>query len=105
MNTPEVFRKLVRFREAERIFTDTRSRRSPRSPWCVEREPGAAIGNRAGLGGVMCDVEAGVRYVITEITMGGGQSVEQSPCQPRAPLSAHVLRRLAGRTGESRQSR
>jgi ATP-dependent protease Clp ATPase subunit len=44
--------------------------------------------------GVLFDVEAGVRYVVTEKTVRGGESVRQSMTQSRAPLSTHVLRRL-----------
>ena len=52
------------------------------------------------LEGVLFDVEAGVRYVITDKTVRGGEAVKQSMTQPRAPLSWHVLRRLAaGKTG------
>ena len=49
---------------------------------------------------VLFDVEAGVRYVITDKAVRGGEAVKQSMTQPRAPLSWHVLRRLAaGKTG------
>ena len=49
---------------------------------------------------VLFDPETGVRYVITEKTVRGGDPVRQSLSQPRAPLSWHVLRRLAaGKTG------
>ena len=41
---------------------------------------------------VMFDVEAGVRYVITEETVRGGQSAKQNISQPRAPLSARMRR-------------
>ena len=47
------------------------------------------------LEGVLFDAEAGVRYVITEKTVRGGEAVKQSMRQPRAPLSVHLLRRLA----------
>jgi len=46
------------------------------------------------LGAVLFEVEAGVRYVITERTVGGGEAVKQSLSQPRAPLSWHVLRKM-----------
>ena len=46
------------------------------------------------LEGVLFEVEAGVRYVIAEKTVRGGEAVRQSIVQPRAPLNAHVLRRL-----------
>ena len=42
---------------------------------------------------VLFEVEAGVRYVITEKTVRGIKVVKQSMTQPKAPLSAHVLRR------------
>ena len=49
---------------------------------------------------VLFDAEAGVRYVVTDKTVRGGEAVKQSMTQPRAPLSWHVLRRLAaGKTG------
>ena len=52
------------------------------------------------LEGVLFEVEAGVRYVVTEKTVRGGDAVRQSMSQTRAPLSWHVLRRLAaGKTG------
>ena len=52
------------------------------------------------LEGVLFEVEAGVRYVITDKTVRGGEAVKQSMAQTRAPLSWHVLRRLAaGKTG------
>ena len=46
------------------------------------------------LEGVLFEVEAGVRYVITDKTVRGGEPVRQSMTQPRAPLSWHVLRRI-----------
>ena len=46
------------------------------------------------LEGVLFDPEQGVRYVITEITVRGGEAVTRSMTQPRAPLSAHLWRRL-----------
>ena len=49
---------------------------------------------------VLFDAEAGVRYVVTDKTVRGGEAVKQSMTQPRAPLSWHVLLRLAaGKTG------
>ena len=36
---------------------------------------------------VLFDVEAGVRYVITEKTVRGGEAVKQSMSQSRAPLT------------------
>jgi len=49
------------------------------------------------LEGILFEVEADVRYVITEKTVRGGEAVKQSMTQPKAPLSWHVLRRLASR--------
>ena len=38
--------------------------------------------------------------MVTDKTVRGGEAVKQSMSQPRAPLSWHVLRRLAaGKTG------
>ena len=44
------------------------------------------------LEGVLFEVEAGVRYVITDRTVRGGEPLKQSMSQPRAPLSYHLLR-------------
>ena len=72
-----------------------RSRRSPGSPWSVGREPeGLRSVVEEVLEGVLFDVEAGVRYVITDKTVRGGEAVKQSMTQPRAPLSWHVLRKM-----------
>ena len=90
------YRKLVRFHGADLMFTDAAIRRSPGSPWTVEREPGGFDRwSRRSWEGVLFEVEAGVRYVITEKTVRGGDPVRQSLSQPRAPLSWHVLKRLA----------
>jgi ATP-dependent Clp protease ATP-binding subunit ClpX len=43
---------------------------------------------------VMFEVEAGVRFVITEKTVSNEEAVRQSLSVPMAPLSAQVLRRL-----------
>ena len=43
---------------------------------------------------VLFDAEAGVRYVITDKTVRGGEAVKQSMSQSRAPLSYHLLRRF-----------
>ena len=40
------------------------------------------------------EVEAGVRYVVNEKTVRGGEPVKQS-MRTRAPLSVHLQRRLA----------
>jgi len=95
------FRKLVRFHGADLMFTDAAVREIARI--ALERRTGAR-GLRSVveevLEGVLFDAEAGVRYVITEKTVRGGEAVKQSMSQTRAPLSWHVLRRLAaGKTG------
>jgi hypothetical protein len=46
------------------------------------------------LEGVLFDPEPGIRYVITESTVRGGEALRRSMIQPRAPLSAHLMRRL-----------
>jgi hypothetical protein len=38
--------------------------------------------------GVLFDVEAGVRYVITDKTVRGGEPTKQIMSQPRAPLTS-----------------
>jgi len=43
---------------------------------------------------VLFDAEAGVRYVITDKTVRGGEAEKQSMSQTRAPLSWHVLRKM-----------
>ena len=47
------------------------------------------------LEGVLFEVEAGVRFVITERTVRGGEAVKQSMTQTRAPLSSWLNRRMA----------
>ena len=72
-----------------------RSGRSPGSPWSVAREPGGFESViEEVLEGVLFDAEAGVRYVITDKTVRGGEAVKQSMRQTRAPLGSHVMRRL-----------
>jgi hypothetical protein len=52
------------------------------------------------LEGVLIDPEPGIKYLVTDRTVRGGESLKQSLGQPRAPLMAHVLRwRAAGKTG------
>ncbi|MFO0892749.1 MAG: hypothetical protein U0790_26860 [Isosphaeraceae bacterium] len=49
---------------------------------------------------VLFDVEAGVRYVVTEETLRGGKVVMQSISQSKAPLGLHVMRRsMTSQTG------
>ena len=92
------FRKLVRFHGADLMFTDAAIKEIARI--ALERGTGAR-GLRSVveevLEGVLFDVEAGVRYVITDKTVRGGEAVKQSMSQSRAPLSWHVLRRIASR--------
>jgi ATP-dependent Clp protease ATP-binding subunit ClpX len=95
------FRKLVRFHGADLLFTDAAVREIARI--ALDRGTGAR-GLRSVveevLEGVLFDAEAGVRYVITDRTIRGGEAVKQSMSQTKAPLSWHVLRRLAaGKTG------
>jgi len=49
------------------------------------------------LKGVLFEVEAGDRYVITDRTVRGGEPVKQSLTQTRAPLSARLMRRFRAR--------
>ena len=90
------FRKLVRFHAADLTFTDGAVKEIARI--ALERGTGAR-GLRAVveevLEGVLFDPEPGVRYVITDRAVRGGEPVKQSMSQTRAPLSWHVLKRLA----------
>jgi len=92
------FRKLVRFHGADLAFTDAATREIARI--ALARATGAR-GLRAVieevLEGVLFEVEAGIRYVITDRAVRGGEPVKQSISQTRAPLSWHVLRRLAAK--------
>jgi len=92
------FRKLVRFHGADLTFTDAAIKEIARI--ALERGTGAralrAVVEEL-LEEVLFEVEAGVRYVITDKTVRGGEAVKQSMSQTRAPLSWHVLRRLASR--------
>ena len=45
------------------------------------------------LEGVLFDVEAGIRYVITERAVRGGEAIKKSMNEPMAPLKAKLLRR------------
>jgi ATP-dependent Clp protease ATP-binding subunit ClpX len=95
------FRKLVRFHGADLVFTDAAAKEIAKI--ALERGTGAR-GLRAVveevLEGVWFEVEAGVRYVISEKTVRGGEMVKQSISQTRAPLSWHVLKRLASRKAQ-----
>jgi hypothetical protein len=46
------------------------------------------------LEGVLFDADAGVRYVITDKTVRGGETVKQSLSQPMAPLSKFLRTRI-----------
>jgi C-terminal, D2-small domain, of ClpB protein len=48
--------------------------------------------------GILFDVEAGVRYVITDTTVRGGEALKQSVKQARAPLTL-FLDKEAGKYG------
>src|SRR5271157_5978296 len=89
------FRKLVKFHGADLTFTDAAIREIARI--ALERGTGArwlrSVVEEV-LEGVLFDAEAGVRYVITDRTVRGGEPVKQSLSQPRAPLSWHVLRKM-----------
>jgi ATP-dependent Clp protease ATP-binding subunit ClpX len=89
------FRKLVRFHGADLMFTDSAVREVARM--AIERGTGAR-GLRSVVEevteGLMFDVEPGVRCVITDKTVRGGEAVKQSMSQSRAPLSAHLWRRI-----------
>ena len=90
------YRKLVRFHGADLVFTDAAVREIART--ALERGTGAR-GLRSVveevLEGVLFEVEAGVRYVVTEKTVRGGEPVKQSMSQSRAPLSSWLNRRMA----------
>ncbi len=89
------FRKLVRFHGADLLFTDA-------AVWEIAkiallRNMGAralrAVVEEV-MEGVLFEVEAGVRYVITDRTAKGGEPVKQSMTQTWAPLRAHLIHRL-----------
>jgi ATP-dependent Clp protease ATP-binding subunit ClpX len=92
------FRKLVRFHGADLMFTDAAVKEIARI--ALERRTGAR-GLRSVveevLEEVLFEVEAGVRYVITDKAVRGGEAVKQSMSQPRAPLKVHLLRRFGAK--------
>ena len=92
------FRKLVRFHGADLVFTDAAVREIAK--FALERGTGAR-GLRSVveevMEGVLFDPEPGARYVITDRAVRGGEPLKQSMTQPRAPLSAHLLRRFRAR--------
>ncbi len=89
------FRKLVRFHGADLMFTDAAVREVA---WVALERGRGARGLRSVieevLEGVLFEAEAGVRYVITEETVRGGEAVRQSMTQTRAPLSTRVRWRV-----------
>jgi ATP-dependent Clp protease ATP-binding subunit ClpX len=89
------FRKLVRFHGADLVFTDAAIQEIARI--ASERRSGAR-GLRSVieevLEPVMFEVESGVRYVVSEKTVRGGEAVRLRVEQSRAPLSGQMLRRL-----------
>jgi ATP-dependent Clp protease ATP-binding subunit ClpX len=94
------FRKLVRFHGADVMFTDAAVREIART--ALERGTGAR-GLRSVveeiMEGILFDVETGVRYVITDRTVGGGEVLKQSVGQSRSPLGSRVMRRsVTGKT-------
>ena len=90
------FRKLVRFHGEDLLFTDAAIKEIARI--ALERGTGAR-GLRSVveevLEGVLFEVEAGIRYVITDKAVKGGEPVKQSMAQSRAPLSSWLNRRMA----------
>jgi ATP-dependent protease Clp ATPase subunit len=92
------FRKLVKFHDADLRFTDAAVREIARlSPErCTEARGLRAVMEEV-LEPVLFDGEAGVRYVITERAVRGGEAVKQSMTQTAAPLNLHLWRRLRAR--------
>jgi ATP-dependent Clp protease ATP-binding subunit ClpX len=90
------FRKLVKFQGADLMFTDAAVKEIARI--ALERGTGAR-GLRSVveelLEGVLFDAEPGVRYIVTDKTVRGGEAVKQSMSQMRAPLSSWLNRRMA----------
>ncbi len=91
------FRKVVKFHGADLVFTDAAVREIAKI--ALERGMGAR-GLRSVIEeveeAVLFEVEAGVRYVVTEKTVRGGEPVKQRMEQMRAPLGKHLLRRVRG---------
>ena len=88
------FSKLVKFHGADLVFTDAAVKQIARI--ALGRGTGAR-GLRAVVEeiveGVLFEMEAGTKYVITEKTVRGGEAVGQQLNQAKAPLSEHLLRR------------
>jgi len=89
------FRKLVRFHGADLVFTDSAVREIARI--ALERGTGAR-GLRAvveeTVEGVLYEAEPGIRYIVNEETVRGGEAVRRKMSQQKAPLSLRVSRRL-----------
>ena len=89
------FSKLVRFHGADLMFTDAAIREI--SKIALERGTGAR-GLRSVieevLEGVLFEVEAGVRYIVTDEVVRGGGVVRQRMKQTWAPLSQQLMRRM-----------
>ena len=93
----EQFRKLVRFQTADLVFNVAAVKEFARI--ALQRGTGAR-GLRSVVEevivGILFDVEAGVRYVITDKTVKGEEAVKQSMKQRRAPLERLYNFRFGG---------
>ncbi len=89
------YRKLLRLHGADLVVTECATGEIARI--ALERGTGAR-GLRSVveevLEGVMFEVEAGMRYVVTEETVRGGEPIKRRMSLTAAPLGSHVLRRL-----------
>jgi ATP-dependent Clp protease ATP-binding subunit ClpX len=89
------FMKLAGLHGADLMFTDSAIKEIAKV--ALERGTGAR-GIRAVIEevmeGVLFDVEAGSRYVITDKTVICGEAVKQSIKQPRAAFSSYTLGRF-----------
>ena len=89
------YRKLVQFHGADLVVTDQAVKEI--ASVALERGTGAR-GLRSVveevLEGVLFEAEAGVRYVVTEVTVRGGKAVRRNTSQAAAPLSKRMSGRL-----------
>jgi ATP-dependent Clp protease ATP-binding subunit ClpX len=86
------FRKLVLFHDPDLVFTDAAIKEVARIASAQgTRAKGLRSVIEEVLEGVLFDVEAGVRYLITEKTVRGGEAVRQRVEQSRAPLAEHLM--------------
>jgi ATP-dependent protease Clp ATPase subunit len=76
----------VRVHGADLAFTEGAVREIARV--ALERATGMRSVVEEVMEGVLFEVEDGVRYVITEKTVRGGEAVKQSMSLPRAPLTS-----------------